>query len=42
LLPDWKVMTDIFDHMEEAWKLERNPFPAEGDPPPECGRALQP
>jgi hypothetical protein len=20
---------DVFDHMEEAWKLERNPFPAE-------------
>ena len=22
-------MPDEFDHMEEAWKLERNPFPAE-------------
>src|SRR5262245_14490387 len=22
-------MPDIFDHMEEAWKLEKNPFPAE-------------
>ncbi len=22
-------MSDIFDHMEEAWKLEKNPFPAE-------------
>ena len=21
--------TDVFEHMEEAWKLERNPFPAE-------------
>src|SRR5436853_7755213 len=20
---------DVFDHMEEAWKLEKNPFPAE-------------
>src|SRR5689334_16893866 len=23
------MTTDQFDHMEEAWKLERNPFPAE-------------
>jgi hypothetical protein len=22
-------MSDVFDHMEEAWKLEKNPFPAE-------------
>lgn len=22
-------MPDVFDHMEEAWKLESNPFPAE-------------
>jgi hypothetical protein len=22
-------MPDVFDHMEEAWKLEKNPFPAE-------------
>jgi hypothetical protein len=22
-------MPDVFDHMEEAWKLDRNPFPAE-------------
>src|SRR5712692_3677664 len=23
------MVIDVFDHMEEAWKLERNPFPAE-------------
>lgn len=23
------MSTDVFDHMEEAWKLENNPFPAE-------------
>src|SRR5438874_1193056 len=22
--------TDPFEHMEEAWKLERNPFPSDG------------
>ena len=22
------MTVDVFDHMEEAWKLERNPFPA--------------
>jgi hypothetical protein len=23
------MKTDVFEHMEEAWKIERNPFPAE-------------
>jgi hypothetical protein len=23
------MTSDVFDHMEEAWKLEKNPFPAE-------------
>lgn len=23
------MTTDVFEHMEEAWKIERNPFPAE-------------
>ncbi|MGX5825994.1 hypothetical protein [Mesorhizobium sp. 43Arga] len=23
------MSSDVFDHMEEAWKLDRNPFPAE-------------
>ena len=23
------MKADVFEHMEEAWKIERNPFPAE-------------
>jgi len=32
---------DVFDHMEEAWKLERNPFQRKPSDP-ECRAALSP